>query len=143
MPITCGIDWAEAHHDVALVDEGRVMARCRIAADVAGFTALQELIAENGGSPADTPVAIETDKNLFVVALAGAVTPSTRSTHGQWRVIANGMAKPVGSPIPVTPSSWPTFCARTYMCIDRCRTSPNKPWRSRLWRASIKRRSGR
>ena len=31
LSITCGIDWAEAHHDVALIDEhGVVVARSRI-----------------------------------------------------------------------------------------------------------------
>ena len=73
MSITCGIDWAEDHHDIALVDEqGKVLARARIGADVAGYTALVELITTNGGSPEQTAVAIETDKNLLVVALAGA-----------------------------------------------------------------------
>ena len=29
MKLTCGVDWAEAHHDVALVDEdGALVARC-------------------------------------------------------------------------------------------------------------------
>jgi transposase len=94
MPITCGIDWAEAHHDVAVVDaEGKVLARSRIGADVAGFTTLVELIAELGGRPEDTPVAIETDKNLLVVALAAAgftvypINPRAvaryRERHGQ------------------------------------------------------------
>jgi transposase len=94
LPITCGIDWAEAHHDVALVDgEGHVIARCRIGTDVAGFTSLVELITEHGGDPADTPIAIETDKNLLVVALAGAgftvypINPRAvaryRERHGQ------------------------------------------------------------
>jgi len=73
MRITCGIDWAEAHHDVALVDQdGTVVARERIGTGVEGFTRVVELIAEHGGSPAGTPVAIETDKNLLVVGLAGA-----------------------------------------------------------------------
>ena len=73
MPITCGIDWAEAHHDVALVDaHGAVLTRSRVSADVAGFARLVELIVEHGGSPNDTPVAIETDKNLLVVALQAA-----------------------------------------------------------------------
>ena len=71
--LTCGIDWAEAHHDVALVDEsGAVVAKKRDSADLSGFTELLELIAEHGGDPSGTPVAIETDKNLFVVALAAA-----------------------------------------------------------------------
>ena len=74
--LTCGIDWAEAHHDVALVDEGgMVMARKRVSADLPGFTALLALIAEHGGSPELTPVAIETDKNLFVTALAALHKP--------------------------------------------------------------------
>jgi transposase len=71
--LTCGIDWAEAHHDVALVDEdAKIVARKRVTADLPGFTALLELIAEHGGDPESTPVAIETDKNLFVTALAAA-----------------------------------------------------------------------
>ena len=51
------------------------------------------LIAEHGGSPEDTPIAIETDKNLLVVALAGAgftvypINPRAvaryRERHGQ------------------------------------------------------------
>ena len=73
MPITCGIDWAEAHHDVALVDgHGAVLTRSRVSADATGFARLVELIVEHGGSPEDRPVAIETDKNLFVVALNAA-----------------------------------------------------------------------
>jgi transposase len=73
MNFSCGIDWAEAHHDVALVDhDGKVIARERVGTGVAGFRTVVELIDEHGGSPQDTPVAIETDKNLLVVALAGA-----------------------------------------------------------------------
>jgi transposase len=73
MKLTCGVDWAEAHHDVALVDEGgRVVARARIDTGAAGFSALLTLIAEHEGSAGDTPVAIETDKNLLVVALVEA-----------------------------------------------------------------------
>jgi transposase len=73
MGITCGVDWAEAHHDVALVDEGgAIVARSRINTGATGFTDLLALIAEHGGSVADTPIAIETDKNLLVVALAEA-----------------------------------------------------------------------
>ncbi|MCK3771298.1 IS110 family transposase [Microbacterium aerolatum] len=71
--MTCGIDWAENHHDVALVDaDGRVITKRRVAANASGFSELLGLIAEYGGDSDSTPVAIETDKNLFVVALAGA-----------------------------------------------------------------------
>src|ERR1700704_6356915 len=71
--ITCGIDWAEAHHDVALVDDvGIVVARRRIDTGAAGFTSVLDLIAEHAGTPEDTAIAIETDKNLLVVALTAA-----------------------------------------------------------------------
>lgn len=73
MKLTCGVDWAEAHHDVTLVDEGgAVVARARIDTGAAGFNTLLTLIAEHEGSAEDTPVAIETDKNLLVVALVEA-----------------------------------------------------------------------
>jgi transposase len=73
MQLTCGVDWAEAHHDVVLVDvDGTVVARCRIDTGAAGFSELLALIAEHGGSAEDTPIALETDKNLLVVALAEA-----------------------------------------------------------------------
>ena len=71
--ITCGIDWAEAHHDVALVDAvGATVAKLRIDTGLAGFTALMALIAEHTDDPESVPVAIETDKNLIVAALQAA-----------------------------------------------------------------------
>jgi len=94
MGITCGIDWAEAHHDVALVDtNGEIIARTRIDTGAAGFTDLLALIAEHCDSVEDIPIAIETDKNLLVVALADAgftlypINPRAvaryRERHGQ------------------------------------------------------------
>jgi len=67
----CGIDWAEHHHDVALVDgEGTLLARRRITDDAAGFAALLELLGEHGDAPEHkTPVAIETGRGLLVAAL--------------------------------------------------------------------------
>ncbi|MDZ7884170.1 MAG: IS110 family transposase [Mycobacterium sp.] len=73
MTMTVGIDWAEVHHDVALMNsDGVVLARARIDTGAAGFVELLGLISEHGGTAADTPIAIETDKNLLVVALADA-----------------------------------------------------------------------
>lgn len=53
-------------------EQGEVVGRARIGTGAKGFTELLSLIAEHGGTAADTPVAIETDKNLLVVALADA-----------------------------------------------------------------------
>ncbi|MFI0220289.1 IS110 family RNA-guided transposase [Streptomyces lydicus] len=67
----CGIDWAERHHDVALVDQaGTLLAKRRITDDTAGYRVLLELLAEHGDTPADPiPIAIETSHGLLVAAL--------------------------------------------------------------------------
>jgi transposase len=67
----CGIDWATAHHDVAVVDDdGRVVARGRVGNDAAGFSQLLTLLAQAGDTPDDPiPVAIETEHGLWVAAL--------------------------------------------------------------------------
>jgi transposase len=73
MSVTCGIDWAEAHHDVAIVDEsGKRVAKLRIDSGAKGFGELLTLLAEHAVDPVETPVAIETDKGLLVAALQAA-----------------------------------------------------------------------
>ena len=71
MDVFCGIDWAEGHHDVALMDrEGKVVARARISDDAAGLGALLELLAAHGDSEQDpVPVAVETARGLLVASL--------------------------------------------------------------------------
>jgi hypothetical protein len=52
LKVTCGIDWSEKHHDVALVDtDGTLVARRRITDDLAGWKALLEVLAEHGDTP--------------------------------------------------------------------------------------------
>lgn len=67
----CGIDWAEKHHDVALVDaHGQLVAKRRITESVEGFAELTAMLAEAGDNGADPiPVAIETPRGLLVAAL--------------------------------------------------------------------------
>jgi transposase len=71
LDLYCGIDWATAHHDVAVVDtDGRVVAHGRVGNDAAGFAELLTLLAEAGDSAKHPiPVAIETDRGLWVAAL--------------------------------------------------------------------------
>src|SRR5215211_1393979 len=68
-----GDDWAEAHHDVELVDElGRLLARRRLPEGLAGMTSLHELLAEHldpGGEPDQVLVGIETERGPWVQAL--------------------------------------------------------------------------
>ena len=60
--ITCGIDWAEDHHDVALVDEaGRLLAKRRIGDDVNGYRQLLRLLADVGDR-AEEPVPVAVDR---------------------------------------------------------------------------------
>src|SRR5260221_156992 len=71
MDVFCGIDWAEDHHDIALVDrDGTLLARRRISDDAAGLAQLLGLLAEHGDSAGDPiPVAIETPRGLLTACL--------------------------------------------------------------------------
>ncbi|WP_328624230.1 IS110 family transposase [Streptomyces sp. NBC_00353] len=70
-PVFCGVDWAEDHHDIALVDAGgKQLAKLRISDDAAGFAQLTGLLAEHGDTEeAPIPVAIETSRGLLVACL--------------------------------------------------------------------------
>src|SRR5436305_770017 len=71
MEVFCGIDWAEDHHDIAIVDrDGQLLARRRISDDAAGLAALLALLAEHGDSAGDqVPVAIEAPRGLLTACL--------------------------------------------------------------------------
>ncbi|MBP5934265.1 IS110 family RNA-guided transposase [Streptomyces scabiei] len=69
--VSCGIDWAERHHDVAFVDDtGTQLAKARISDDAAGYHKLLDLLAEHGDSPENPiPIAVETSHGLLVAVL--------------------------------------------------------------------------
>ncbi len=71
MDVFCGIDWAEDHHDIALVDrDGRLLARQRIGDDAPGLTTLMALLAAHGDNAEEPiPVAIETPRGLLTACL--------------------------------------------------------------------------
>jgi transposase len=73
MEVYCGIDWAEQHHDVAVLDSaGRVLAQQRVTDDLAGFTALTEVLDRLAPIHSQVEIALETDHGLFVHALRDA-----------------------------------------------------------------------
>ena len=77
MRLLVGDDWAEDHHDVELMDSaGRVLARARLPEGVAGMARLHAMIAERFGDTdpdeVQVEVGIETDRGLWVAALAAA-----------------------------------------------------------------------
>lgn len=77
MTVWCGIDWADRHHDVALVDDdGKLVARRRIDDSAAGFRQLLELLATFGATPeSPIPIAMETARGLVPVAIMSAGFP--------------------------------------------------------------------
>jgi hypothetical protein len=71
-----GDDWAEAHHDIELVDEaGKVLVRRRLPEGVEGISTLHALVADHlseDDEPDDVVVGIETDRGPWVQALLAA-----------------------------------------------------------------------
>jgi hypothetical protein len=71
-----GDDWAEAHHDVELMDSvGRRLAKARLPEGVAGMTRLHAMLAEQLGEDAEDAevvIGIETDRGPWVQALIAA-----------------------------------------------------------------------
>jgi hypothetical protein len=77
MTVFCGIDWAEGHHDIAVVDgQGRLVAKRRIKETPDGFAELSAILAEAGDCAEEPiPVAIETPRGLLVAALRATGRP--------------------------------------------------------------------
>jgi transposase len=65
-----GIDWAEAHHDLCLLDEqGMLLVKRRIPDGLEGVRRLHDIVAEHAEEPEQVVVGIETDRGLLVQAL--------------------------------------------------------------------------
>ena len=65
-----GIDWAEEHHDVCVLeDSGEVLAEKRIDDSMAGLENLQALLATQVDDPSEVVIGIETDRGLLVRGL--------------------------------------------------------------------------
>ena len=77
MAVYCGIDWAEGHHDIALVDgDGALIGKRRIEESldgVAEFTAMLAAVGDSAEAP--IPVAIETPRGLLVAVLRASGRP--------------------------------------------------------------------
>ena len=71
--IFVGDDWAEDHHDVYLMDEaGQRLAARRLPEGLSGIRNFHELIAAHAEEPEQVMIGIETDRGLWVSALAAA-----------------------------------------------------------------------
>jgi transposase len=71
--IFVGNDWAEAHHDVWVMDEtGRQLAYRRLSEGIEGVSGFHGIVGGFVSDPADVIVGIETDRGLWVHALVAA-----------------------------------------------------------------------
>jgi transposase len=77
MDVFCGIDWAEDHHDIAVVNrDGQLLARRRISDDAAGLAQLLDLLTGHGDTSEDPiTVAIETPRGLLTACLRATGRP--------------------------------------------------------------------
>ncbi len=77
MAIYCGIDWAEGHHDIALIDsDGGLVAKRRINESLDGLAEFTAMLAGAGDRAEDPiPVAIETPRGLMVAVLRATGRP--------------------------------------------------------------------
>jgi len=75
--VFCGIDWAEDHHDIAVVNrDGQLLARRRISDDAAGLAQLLGLLTDCGDTAEDpVPAAIETPRGLLTACLRATGRP--------------------------------------------------------------------
>ena len=130
-----GDDWAEAHHDVELVDEsGRRLARRRLPEGVAGLAALHALVADHldeDAEPDQVVVGIETDRGPWVQALIAAgytvyaINPRQVARYRE----RHGTAAPRA--IPATRTCWPSWSAWTARITARWPGTRRSPSTSR------------
>jgi transposase len=71
--IFVGIDWAEQHHDYAVMDpDGQVVAHGRVPEGIDGIGRLHAVIADHADDPGEVAVGIEIDRGLLVGSLVAA-----------------------------------------------------------------------
>ena len=73
MEVFVGHDWAEAHHDVFMMDAvGKKLAGGRLLEGIEGVARFHEMVAGHVDDPDEVTIATETDRGLFVGALVAA-----------------------------------------------------------------------
>ena len=99
--IFVGDDWAEAQHDVCVLDEhGGQLAKRRLPEGPAGIGQLHALLAEHAVEPGEVVVGIETDRGLWVAALveAGyevyAINPLAASRYRDRHAVSGAKSDP-------------------------------------------------
>ncbi|GAX58762.1 mini-circle putative transposase for IS117 [Streptomyces olivochromogenes] len=144
LTITCGIDWAENHHDVALVDgSGQLVAKRHIDDDAEGYRQLLNMLAEAGDSPKDPiPVAVETARGLLFARLRAtgrkvySINPMAVARYRERHRVARAKSDHADA------MALANSCARTRTSTARCPPTPSSPRPSRCSPAPSRTRSG-
>src|SRR5438132_446427 len=142
--VFCGIDWAEDHYDMALVDQaGVVLTERRIDDDATRYQLLLALLAEHGDDQVEPiPVAIETPRGLVVACLRRtgrqvyAINPQSVARYRERHSVARTKSDRVDAKL-----------LANILRTDRAITGPYPPTRSWLrpspcWRALNRMPSG-
>jgi transposase len=101
LEIFVGIDWAEAHHDICVLDgTGTVLAKRRIAEGLEGVSQLHALLADHATESNQAVIGIETDRGLLVGALLAAgyqvyaINPLAASRYRERHVTSGAKSDP-------------------------------------------------
>lgn len=96
-----GVDWAEAHHDVCVVNEGgRVLGKGRVPDGLEGVRRIHELVGIHAAEAEQVVVGIETDRGLLVGALLAAgyrvyaINPLSASRYRERHVTSRAKSDP-------------------------------------------------
>ena len=99
--IFVGDDWAEAHHDVYVMDEaGDQLGYRRLSEGLEGIGAFHDLVAGYVDDPADVVIGIETDRGLWVHALVAggyqvyAINPLAVSRYRDRHTVSGAKSDP-------------------------------------------------
>jgi transposase len=99
--IFVGDDWAEAHHDICVLDEhGERLVKRRVPEGLAGIGQLHALLAEHASEPGEVVIGIETDRGWWVAALleAGyqvyAINPLAASRYRDRHAVSGAKSDP-------------------------------------------------
>lgn len=101
MTIFVGDDWAEAHHDVHLMNEaGHKLAAKRLPEGLDGLAELLSMIAEHANDPCEVVIGIETERGMWVQTLVAggfqvyAINPLSASRYRDRHNVAGAKSDP-------------------------------------------------
>ena len=134
-----GDDWAQDHHDVYLIDEaGACLAATRLPEGLAGIGQFHELVADRAEDPGEVIIGIETDRGMWVGALAAAgyqVYAINPRSVARYRDRHGSRARNL---MPLMRSCWPIWSAPIGTTTARSTPTVPGPKRSRCWPGPIR-----